>query len=74
MSTNSNENNKEVIVRKADREIEFDEDLGKYKSVELEPQTPKVQKKKTSDESLTGAKEPKKRWYIIHVHSGHEQG
>lgn len=72
MSTNNSENNKEVIVKKANREIEFDEDLGKYKSVEVQESTPKVQKKKTSDDSLNGSKEPKKRWYVVHVYSGHE--
>ena len=74
MSTNNsnNENNKEVIVRKADREIEFDENLGKYKSVEVKPSSLSSGKKKTSSDSLNGEKEPKKRWYVVHVYSGHE--
>ena len=71
MSTNNSENNKEVIVKKADREIEFDENLGKYKSVEVQSAS-KVQRKKTSNDSLNGSKEPKKRWYVVHVYSGHE--
>ena len=74
MSTNNsnNENNKEVIVRKADREIEFDENLGKYKSVEVKPSSLSSGKKKSSSDSLNGEKEPKKRWYVVHVYSGHE--